>query len=69
MTLACPSREARDLLLDALHSSGSVKVFPHLTDAELAARKLASNIARSFGVRVIPRGLRCGFAPLSGEIP
>ena len=57
------------MLLEALYSSGSVKVFPHLTDDELAARKLASNIARSFGVRVIPRGLRCGFAPLSGEIP
>ena len=69
MTLACPSREARDSLLDALFASGSVKVFPHLTDAELAARKLASHTARSFGVRVVPRGLRYGFAPIHGQIP
>ena len=69
LTLSCPSREVRDQLLDTLYSTGSVKVFPHLTEAELAARRLASNTARSFGVRVVPRGLRCGFAPLGGQPP
>ena len=55
--------------MTALHDSGSVKVFPHLSETELAGRKLAANVALSFGVRVIPRELCCGFAPLHGPVP
>ena len=62
LTLACSTRAARAALLAALSTSSSVRVFPHLLSAEKEGRKLAQSIAKRFGVRVVPRGDRCGFA-------
>ena len=69
LTLACSSRAARAALLSDLSSTSSVKVFPHLLENEKAGRKLAQNIARSFGVQVVPRGDRCGFARFGAPNP
>ena len=64
LTLACPTAAGRAELLQALRSSGSVRASPHLSEKEVAGLRLARNIARSYGVRVINKGLECGFAPL-----
>ena len=69
LTLACSTRAARAALLAALSSSSSVRVFPHLLSAEKEGRKIAQNTAKRFGVRVVPRGDRCGFALLGAPNP
>ena len=64
LTLACPSTTGRVELLQALRSTRSVRASPHLSEKEIAGLRLARNMARSYGVRIINKGLECGFAPL-----
>ena len=64
LTLTCPNPIGRADLLQALRASNSIRASPHLSDKEVAGLKLARNMVRSYGVRVINKGLACGFASL-----
>ena len=64
LTLACPTAASRAELLQALRSTGSVRASPQLSEIEVAGLRLAKNLAHSYRVRVINKGLECGFAPL-----